>query len=155
MMHRILVSLFVLCIALVGRPALSADEAGGPMISPRVRKVMMAASRYLKSAQRFTFRIESTSEVVLESGQKIQYSGASDVAVRRPDRLQANARGAAILAGVALGVTTFEQAAEQIEVAREYQPNPANRQIYDELFDIFLNIYKKNRKIYARLNKKH
>jgi xylulokinase len=69
--------------------------------------------------------------------------------------IQANARGAAILAGVALGATTFEQAAERIEVAQEYQPNPANRQIYDELFDIFLNIYKKNRKIYARLNKKH
>jgi xylulokinase len=71
------------------------------------------------------------------------------------DPIQANARGAAILAGVALGATSFEQAAERIEVAQEYQPNPANRQIYDELFDIFLNIYKKNRKIYARLNKKH
>ena len=71
------------------------------------------------------------------------------------DPIQANARGAAILAGVALDATTFEQAAGQIEVAQEYQPDPANRQIYDELYDIFLKIYKKNRKIYARLNKKY
>ena len=71
------------------------------------------------------------------------------------DPIQANARGAAILAGVALGATTFEQAAARTEVAREYQPNPANRQIYDKLFASFLQIYKKNRKIYAVLNKRH
>jgi xylulokinase len=69
------------------------------------------------------------------------------------DPIQANARGAAILAGVALGATTLEQAASQIEVSHEYQPDPANRRIYDELFDAFLNIYQKNHKIYARLNK--
>ncbi len=71
------------------------------------------------------------------------------------DPIQANARGAAILAGVALGATTFEHAAKQIKIAREYQPNPVNRQIYNELFASFLNIYKNNQKIYARLNKEH
>ncbi len=68
------------------------------------------------------------------------------------DPIQANARGAAILAGVALGATTFQEAADQMEVGREYQPNQAHRGLYDELFDAFLQIYKQNQKIYAGLN---
>ncbi|MDX1413855.1 MAG: FGGY-family carbohydrate kinase [Candidatus Promineifilaceae bacterium] len=68
------------------------------------------------------------------------------------DPLQANTRGAAILAGVALGAITFDEVAQQVEVAREYQPNPAHRQLYDELFAAFLQIYKQNQKIYKRLN---
>jgi xylulokinase len=71
------------------------------------------------------------------------------------DPIQANARGAAIIAGVALGETTFIEAAERVEVAREYMPNPKNRAIYDNLFAAFLEIYKRNRKLYARLNKRH
>ncbi len=70
------------------------------------------------------------------------------------DPIQANARGAAILAGVALGATTFERAAEQTEVAQEYQPNPAHRHLYDALFDSFLKIYANNRKIYAKMNRR-
>jgi xylulokinase len=69
--------------------------------------------------------------------------------------LQANARGAAIIAGVALGATTFEEASRHVEATRLYRPDPANRAIYDELFAVFLEIYKRNRGIYARLNKRH
>jgi len=70
------------------------------------------------------------------------------------DPIQANARGAAILAGVALGATSFEKAADQIEMNREYLPNPAHRHLYDELFETFLKIYKHNQKIYAHLNRR-
>lgn len=67
--------------------------------------------------------------------------------------LQANARGAAILAAVAMGYATFDEMAEQLEVAAEYLPDPANRLLYDERFAVFLEIYKRNRRIYARLNR--
>jgi xylulokinase len=66
--------------------------------------------------------------------------------------LQANTRGAAILAGVALGATTFEEAASQTEIQQEFIPNQTNRELYDNLFDIFLTIYKRNKQIHARLN---
>ncbi|MFQ5652545.1 MAG: FGGY-family carbohydrate kinase [bacterium] len=69
------------------------------------------------------------------------------------DPIQANLRGAAFLASVALGYLTFAQIPDQVEIVRTFQPNPANREIYDLLFREFLNIYKKNRGIYARLNK--
>ena len=64
----------------------------------------------------------------------------------------ANARGAAYLAGAALGTLKFEDIDERIEIARHYLPEPGNREVYDQLFAEFLNIYKRNRSIYARLN---
>jgi xylulokinase len=70
------------------------------------------------------------------------------------DPLQANTRGAAILAGVALGATTFAEAANKTEIKQEFTPNPANRELYDSLFDSFLAIYKRNKKIHARLSER-
>jgi xylulokinase len=68
------------------------------------------------------------------------------------DPIQANARGAAFLAAVALGQMTFDDIPKHARIARTYEPRPANRKIYDELFAEFLNLYRSNRKIYARLN---
>ena len=60
---------------------------------------------------------------------------------------------AAFLAAVSLGYCRFEDIPERIKIANTYSPNPDNRAIYDELFAEFINIYKCNRRIYARLNK--
>jgi xylulokinase len=68
------------------------------------------------------------------------------------DPIQTNARGTALLASVALGYITFDDVAENIQIANTYKPNPDNRGIYDELFAEFLNIYKNNKKFYERLN---
>ena len=64
----------------------------------------------------------------------------------------ANVRGAACAASVALGHITFEQVPGLVEITAEYEPDPANRTIYDELYAEFLQIYRNNRRMYARLN---
>ncbi|HLF02215.1 MAG TPA: FGGY-family carbohydrate kinase, partial [Anaerolineales bacterium] len=69
------------------------------------------------------------------------------------DPLQANTRGAALVASVALGCATFDDIAARVEIANTYHPNPANRKIYDALFKEFLNIYQSNKRIYGRLNR--
>ncbi len=69
------------------------------------------------------------------------------------DPIHANTRGAAFLAAVALGHLTFDDIPAQIQIANTYQPNTKNRRIYDELFAEFVNIYKQNKKTYARLNR--
>jgi len=69
------------------------------------------------------------------------------------DPILANLRGAAFLAAVSLGYFRFEDIPDRIQIANTYHPNPENRAIYDELFAEFLNIYKQNRRIYARLNR--
>lgn len=68
------------------------------------------------------------------------------------DPVQANTRGVGLLAFAALGLTTFDEIANEIPITKKYTPNPDNRAIYDELFREFLNIYKQNKKIYGRLN---
>jgi xylulokinase len=70
------------------------------------------------------------------------------------DPIQANARGAALLGAVAMGWTSFDEAAGEITIRETFHPRPENRTIYDELFAEFTHIYKANRPIYARLNRK-
>ena len=69
------------------------------------------------------------------------------------DPILANLRGTGFLAAVALGYLRFDDIPDLIEVAETFQPNPENRAVYDELFGEFLNIYKKNKAIFARLNR--
>ena len=42
---------------------------------------------------------------------------------------------------------------ERVEIGKTYRPDPANRKIYDELFKEFLNVYRNNKQMYARLNR--
>jgi xylulokinase len=65
----------------------------------------------------------------------------------------ANARGAAFQAAMALGRLTVDEIPELVTVARTYQPDPKNRGLYDELFREFVNLYKANKAIFARLNR--
>ena len=68
------------------------------------------------------------------------------------DPMQSNARGAAFIASVALGHIAFDDIPDFIQYTNIYKPDPANRKIYDELFNEFLSIYKNNKVMYRRLN---
>ena len=72
---------------------------------------------------------------------------------RVKDPIHANVRGAALLASLALGHTTLEEIAGNVEIEQTFEPDMRNRKIYDELFGEFKKIYSKNRRIYARLNR--
>ena len=68
------------------------------------------------------------------------------------DPVEANVRGVGLLAAVAMGYTTFAEIDHNVPIAAVYEPNPANRQVYDELFAAYEAIYKQNKSIYRRLN---
>ena len=67
--------------------------------------------------------------------------------------IQANVRGAALLASAALGYLRYDEIPDRVPVAKTFTPNAAHRKIYDQLFEEFKAIYKNNRKAYARLNR--
>lgn len=67
--------------------------------------------------------------------------------------IQANLRGAAFLASLALGHLAVEDIPDQVKISRTYQPDPNNRNLYDGLYRQFLELYKRNRRIYKRLNR--
>ena len=68
------------------------------------------------------------------------------------DPMQANARGAAFIAAVAMAEMTFDDIPDLIEYDKTFTPNPDNRKIYDALFNEFIQIYKNNKAMYKRLN---
>jgi xylulokinase len=68
------------------------------------------------------------------------------------DPVLASARGAALQASVALGHLGWDEVAATVPIARSFEPDPDRRRVYDTLFPEFVNLYKRTRKIYARLN---
>jgi xylulokinase len=69
------------------------------------------------------------------------------------DPIESNARGAAFIASAGLGFINFEDIPNLIKYENVYDPDAKQKGIYDELFNEFVNIYKKNRGIFKRLNK--
>lgn len=68
------------------------------------------------------------------------------------DPINANVRGAALLAGMALGKVRIEDIAGCLEIEETFEPDFRNKAIYDELFREFKKIYCKTKGIYKRLN---
>jgi xylulokinase len=68
------------------------------------------------------------------------------------DPILTNVRGAVFLASLALGYLKIDDIPARVQISNTYQPNPENREIYDELFREFVKIYKRDKKFYARLN---
>lgn len=69
------------------------------------------------------------------------------------DPVLANARGAAFLAGIALGTLRVDEIGALAPVARTFTPQAAQRTTYDRAFAAFLEIYRKNKGIYRVLNR--
>jgi len=63
--------------------------------------------------------------------------------------------GDAMLAGVASGVyASFEEAAEEnVHIKTVYYPNPENKKVYDELYEVYVEIYKGLKPQFAKLAK--
>lgn len=68
------------------------------------------------------------------------------------DPIQVNARGAALIAAVGLGLASFEEAGRGVAVRADYRPRPENRRLYDEMFRTFGELYHATKSIYRRLN---
>ncbi len=73
--------------------------------------------------------------------------------VRRPKNpIIANTQGVAYLCLMAQGKTTRAEIAAAVQIDHEFQPNPTNKKIYDELYDVFTRFYPANRGFFKQLN---
>jgi xylulokinase len=68
------------------------------------------------------------------------------------DPAAANARGAALLASIAIGAATWQQVPELVRVSERFEPNAVNSGVYDDGYNAFRLYYQRNRGFYARLN---
>ncbi|MHB8382521.1 MAG: FGGY-family carbohydrate kinase [Candidatus Binataceae bacterium] len=64
----------------------------------------------------------------------------------------ANAVGAAMAAFAALGEIKLREIPALVKIAQVYDPSSENRKLYDARFLEFMQIYRRNRPIYRRLN---
>jgi hypothetical protein len=62
-------------------------------MDPQAEKLLRRMSDYVAGLQKVTVRTESTIEVVLTSGQKLQYDSPATASVWRPNRLRADRKG--------------------------------------------------------------
>lgn len=62
-------------------------------VAPAAQQLLKASTDFLARQQRFSVDTESTIEVVLESGQKIQFDHTARVSVERPNKLRAERTG--------------------------------------------------------------
>ena len=69
------------------------------------------------------------------------------------DPISANSKGAALLALTATGKMNIDDIGSFVPVRKAFAPNQNHRSIYDERFDIYQTIYKKQKGLFARLNK--
>ena len=72
-------------------PAPQAPREAAP--EPDPRQVLKQMCDYLKNLQQFSVQAEITEDVLLTSGQRIQYARSVEASVRRPDRLRAESVG--------------------------------------------------------------
>ncbi|MGD1011263.1 MAG: FGGY-family carbohydrate kinase [Acidimicrobiales bacterium] len=67
------------------------------------------------------------------------------------DPVNANARGAGMLAAAALKSVTFEEMSDRIPVGASYEPEPENRALYEELFQDFVATYRRDRRPHQQM----
>jgi xylulokinase len=131
----------------------------GELVRSVYEGVAYNARWLLQSVERFTGRTLGPINLIGGGAKSEVWCQIQADVLGRPirqmaDPLQANARGAAILAAVAMGYGTFEQIAGKVPVARTFQPVPERRALYDELFAEFLRLYRADRAAHARLNRR-
>ncbi len=68
------------------------------------------------------------------------------------DPMYANARGAAWIAAVGLGLISFADVPDLVKFQRTYAPDGNNRAVYEERFTVFTQVYRQMKNVYKRMN---
>jgi len=82
-------ALLLLSAAVISQTVAAQPEG----ITPQATKLLQASTSYLAGQARFSVDTRSSIEVVLETGQKIQFDHAVSLTVQRPDKLRAERIG--------------------------------------------------------------
>jgi hypothetical protein len=82
-----------LTAALLGAAPPAPARAEEARIEPRAAEILRAMTRYLNGLERFAVETDNAIDVVLESGQKLQFENPVKLSVKRPNRLRAERVG--------------------------------------------------------------
>jgi len=136
---------------------LSLRNDRGDLVRSVLEGVAFNSRWLLEAVEKFTGRPFPWINVVGGGGISPVWAQIHADVLDRPIRrvahpIRANARGAALLAGVALGTVEVADLGAKVEVVEVHRPDPANRAVYDQLYRAYRSIYKQNRSIHRGLN---
>jgi len=81
------------------------------------------------------------------------FADVMDVEIRQvADPIYANARGAAWIGAVGLGLISFADVPRLVKFQGVYTPDPKHRAVYDDRFGVYKQIYKQMKGVYKHLN---
>jgi xylulokinase len=69
------------------------------------------------------------------------------------DAANTTVRGTALLALVAMGLRTAADIPDLVKIRKVFEPDPANRSLYNKLYLQYRMLFKRNKKVFAALNK--
>jgi len=82
------------CFAVAALAALAgAAQAQSAGVAPEAKQILKASTDFLASQQRFTADTRNTLEIVLKSGQKIEFNSTGHQFVQRPNKLRSERSG--------------------------------------------------------------
>ncbi len=85
------------CLAALAQPAeAERAAAAAAAIDPKVDALVKGMTAYLTGLPAFTVSATNTMQVILTSGQKLDFEAVSSVTVRRPDRIRTRREGVAV-----------------------------------------------------------
>ncbi len=87
---RRLGSLLAIAMCFAAPVAVEAQPAG---IDPEATRILKASTDFVAGQKKFTVSTRNTLEVVLTSGQKVQFEHTAKQSMRRPDRMRAERTG--------------------------------------------------------------
>jgi len=136
---------------------LSLENSRADVIRAFMEGVALNTRWLLRPVEKFTGRrLEAINVVGGGAGSDVWCQIFADV-LDRPirqvkDPIQANVRGAAFVASVGMGFISFHDIPGHMEYRATYAPRPETRSVYDAHFREFVNIYRRNKGIFRRLN---
>ena len=86
----VMVMVFAL-IGIAGLPTYSRGQSAA--IDPKADQILRKMSDYLGNLEQFSVQTENTLEVILRSGEKIQYDSPAELSLRRPNKARASRKG--------------------------------------------------------------
>jgi hypothetical protein len=90
---RIAASLYRCCASAALAIVSIAAQAQPTGIAPEAKQLLMASTDFLASQQQFSADTRNTLEIVLKSGQKIEFNSTARQAVQRPNKLRSERTG--------------------------------------------------------------
>jgi len=92
--HQRLLATLSQCVAMATLTTFSSTALAQPAgIAPEAKQILKASTDFLASQQQFTAETRNTLEIVLKSGQKIEFNSTGRQSVQRPNKLRAERTG--------------------------------------------------------------